>query len=486
MGGTVILLAMALAVPPAWPDGLVARPDTLALTLEQAVARALRESDEMARARATLSVAESQVVQATSAALPQLSSNMVYNRAIKSIFDDMSGPPPINDDDIPPAFDTNKTPKERFDLLSDLMAQNFVSALFEGLPFGRKNTYVSTFSLTQPLYVGGKVGAALKIAGHYRAAARSQVAETEAEVVLQVRSAYLNASLAQRLVQIARASRRVAEAHYRQVEAFREAGTASEFDLLRARVDLENRDPVVLQAEDGATLAVLDLKRLVNIQADQPLLLTSRMDPPPVDVDEEELHRLVLERPILTAAREAVGIREQAVRIARGDRLPSVAFQGNVGFQAFPDNALPPGFDSWRKDWSAAVAISIPIFDGFRTRGRVDQAQAELRIAHVEESQLREGLALQTEAALAAYRSSRAQILARRQTVALAERALELAEIRFATGLSTQLEVSDAALLTDQARVNEVQALFDYVKALAELERLSGGRMQLVATESRP
>ncbi|NJD19025.1 MAG: TolC family protein [Gemmatimonadetes bacterium] len=454
--------------------------DTLSLSLGDAVSRALRESEEIARARASLEVAESQVTQATSGALPQINSNVAYNRAVKTIFDDMGAMPTVDDADIPPAFDESKTPKERFDLLSDLMATNFVSALFAGLPFGRKNTYVASLSLSQPLYVGGKVGAALKVARHYRAVARIQVDETEADLVLQVRSAYLNASLAGRLVRIARESRRIAEAHYQQVEDFRAAGTASEFDLLRARVDLENRDPVVVQAEDGERLALLELKRLVNVPADQPVRLTSAPDPDVVEVDEAELHRLVMQRPILQAAQEAIGMREQAVRIAKGDRLPTVAFQGNMGFQGFPEDPLPPGWGKWRKDWSVAVAVSFPLFDGFRTRGRIDQAQSDLVIAHVEEAQLREGLALQTEAALAAYRSSRAQILARRQTVALAERALELAEVRFSTGLSTQLEVSDAALLLDQARVNEAQALHDYARALAELERLTGGRMQLV------
>ncbi len=455
-------------------------PDTLALSLDDAVSRALRESEEIAKARATLDAAESQVTQAFSAALPQFHSNVAYNRAVKTIFDDMGTMPTVDDDDIPPAFDEDKTPKERFDLLSDLMATNFVSAMFRGLPFGRKNTYVATLSLSQPLYVGGKVGAALQVAEHYRAVARSQVDETQADLVLQVRAAYLSASLAHRLVHIARESRRIAEAHYLQVRDFREAGTASEFDLLRARVDLENRDPVVVQAENGANLALLELKRLVNLPAEQPLRLTSEIDPSLVEVDEAELHRLVLERPLLRAAQEAIGMREQAVRIAKGDRLPTVAFQGNMGWQGYPENPLPPGWGEWRKDWSVGLAVSVPLFDGFRTRGRIDQAQADLVVAHVEEAQLREGLALQTEAALAEYRSSRAQILARRETVALAERSLELAEARFASGLSTQLEVSDAALLLDQARVNEAQALFDSAQALAQLERLSGGRMQLV------
>ena len=457
--------------------------DTLQLSLEEAVVRALRDSEEIAAARAALSQADAQVTQATAGALPQINSSLTYNRAIKTIFDEAKGPPPVSDTLIPPAFDLDKPPKERFDLLSQLLAQDFIGALFGGLPFGRKNTYIATFTLAQPLYVGGKVGAALRVAKHFKAAAQNQLQETEADIALQVRSAYLTAGLAQRLVGIAVESRRVAAAHLDQVEAFYEAGTAAEFDVLRARVDLENRDPVVVQAENSATLAVLDLKRLVNIPARQPVRLVSELDPTLVDVDEEALREMVMDRPALQAAAEAVGMREEAVNIAKGNRLPTVTFLGTMGFQAYPDDPLPPGFDEWRKDWSAALSISMPLFDGFRTRGEIDQARADLKTAEIQETQLEESLNLQLSAALAEYRAARSQILARRQTVTMAERALELAEARFASGLSTQLEVSDAALLLDQARVNEVQALYDYVRALATLERLSGGKMQLIGVE---
>ena len=457
--------------------------DTLQLSLEEAVVRALRDSEEIAAARAALSQADAQVTQATAGALPQINSSLTYNRAIKTIFDEAKGPPPVSDTLIPPAFDLDKPPKERFDLLSQLLAQDFIGALFGGLPFGRKNTYIATFTLAQPLYVGGKVGAALRVAKHFKAAARNQLQETEADIALQVRSAYLTAGLAQRLVGIAVESRRVAAEHLAQVEAFFEAGTAAEFDVLRARVDLENRDPIVVQAENGATLAVLDLKRLVNIPARQPVRLVSELDPTLVDVDEEALREMVMDRPALQAAAEAVGMREEAVNIAKGNRLPTVTFLGTMGFQAYPDDPLPPGFDEWRKDWSAALSISMPLFDGFRTKGEIDQARADLKTAELQETQLEESLNLQLSAALAEYRAARSQILARRQTVTMAERALELAEARFANGLSTQLEVSDAALLLDQARVNEVQALYDYVRALATLERLSGGKMQLIGVE---
>jgi outer membrane protein len=138
-------------------------------------------------------------------------------------------------------------------------------------------------------------------------------------------------------------------------------------------------------------------------------------------------------------------------------------------------------FDTeWRRDWSVAVQMSVPLFNGFRTRGEVQQAQVELTLARLQREQVREGFEMEMEAALGEFDAARAQIEARAATVAQARRALELAELRFRSGLATQLEISSARLLLEQARVHEAQALYNYVTALARLERASGGEIPLV------
>jgi outer membrane protein TolC len=98
----------------------------------------------------------------------------------------------------------------------------------------------------------------------------------------------------------------------------------------------------------------------------------------------------------------------------------------------------------------------------------------------MQQAQLEEALDLQYSAAVGDFRTAAANVSARRETVSLAEQTLELADLRYRNGLATQLEVSDATLQLDQARVNEIEALATYVKALAQLERLAGGRLTLL------
>lgn len=433
-------------------------PDTLRLSLADAVRRVLEESEEMATARARLAQTQAQVTQATAAVYPQLNTGLTYSRAIRTIFDAAAAPPGADTTRIPDAFDPTVSVWDRYDILSESISEDMLAGLFGALPFGRRNTYIASLQLSQTLFAGGRVRRGIDFARHAQTSAELTIEETEADLTLQVHTAYLDAVLARRLLTIALQSRGVAEQHFRQVEAFYRSGTASDFDLLRARVDFENRELPVVQAEQAARIAELTLKQLVNVPADQPLGLVTDRAPPEIAVDEAALRRFAATRPALEAAGEAVAMGEAGVRMAQAQHWPAVQLVGNIGFQAYPSTVLPPGFGDWRSDWSVALAVSWTPSNGFRTRGRVAEAQAQMRQATLAETQLRETIEMQVEAALAEYRTAYEQVRARRETIVMAERALQLAEVRFASGLSTQLEVSDAALLLDQARVNEVQA----------------------------
>lgn len=482
----VWLLPMVLALHPEPVATAQERaPDTLRLTLHDAVTRALTLGEEIGVARALVAQANAVVTQANAAALPQVGTALTYNRAVKTIFDALAVPPGADTSQIPLAYDDTRTPQQRYDTMSDLLMQDFMAGLISGLPFGRRNTYVALVQLSMPLYTGGRISGTRRVAQRMQSASSLQLEETHADVVLSVRVAYLNTLLARRLHDIAVQSRQTAEDHLRQVEAFRAAGTASEFDLLRARVDLANREPLVVQSDNAARVAALELRRLINLPAEQPLALTSTFSADAVTLDEGRLRALMADRPMLLAARELVAARESGVRIAQSAWLPTIGVQANLGFQAYPNNVAPPGFSQWRQDWNVALAVSWVPFDGFGRRGRIAEAQAQLREARLQQAQLEEALELQYAAAVGDFHTADANVRARREAVSLAEQTLELADLRYRNGLATQLEVSDATLQRDQARVNEIEALAAYVRAVAQLERLAGGRLTLL-TETQP
>jgi outer membrane protein TolC len=154
------------------------------------------------------------------------------------------------------------------------------------------------------------------------------------------------------------------------------------------------------------------------------------------------------------------------------------------GGQAFPSGNFPR-YSDFRKDWNASLSISMPLFDGGRARGQVQQAQADLMRAEAQLQQTREQVSIDVEQARAELLRARALVSARRQTVAQAGRAHELAAVRFANGIAPSIEVSDARLALQQARVNEAQATRDYLLAISGLERALGRPVPLAAAGRR-
>lgn len=452
--------------------------DSVTLTLEEALNRALGRSEEIRLARASVEVAGTQVTSARAQALPQLNGTAAYTRTYYSPF--QSGPITIPDS-MKFSPDSMAPILERLSYIennAEKAALAGMGGLFSSLPLGRPNTYVTSVSASQILYSGGRTGAALRIAADFKRAAQNDFTEQASEIAMQVRTAYVQAELAQQLEGIAQAALDQAEAFRDQQQLRLDAGSSSELDVLRAQVSAENLRPQLVAARNAAEVAMLNLKRLVDLPLTQPLQLTTELDTPEmlsVDTAAEPSPERVAERRAAVAGLERqVAIREQQVSLARGAYLPTVALSANFGAQNMPSTVF--GFDnsSWRKDVSASIAVQLPLFTGFKRSADLEQAQIELGRARLQLEQLKEGVQVQYQQARGERERALSTIAARRTTVDQAQRVHDLTVLRFDRGLATQLEVSDARLALLQARTNLAQAVADFHIADAGVQRSLG------------
>ena len=442
--------------------------DTLRLSVEEAVTRALRSSDEAQLALARIEVADAQVTVARASGLPQLRLNTTYTRAFKN-----------------------------------------ARATAVGQLFNQPNTYNVNLNLSQTVFQGGRIAAASRAASAVREASRLDAHEVRAAVTVDVQRAYLSALVAERVANIQEENITLASARVAQVQQLQSAGRVARYDLLRARVERANLEPLAIQARSDQELALLELKRVLNIPAGQPLVLTSTLDANAATTLLASLDDTTAmpQRASIRAAELEVRARDQGVRIARADYLPSVAISLQNGYQAFP----PPGMGfpirfgeaapafcpeanatrscqngGWFEDRAIALTLSWPIFDGFRTRANIDLAQAQRRLAELELQQTREAVTIEVARARAELRRVRALFLAQQQNAAEAREAFDLATLRFTRGLSTQLEVSDAQLALLTAQTNQARTTHDLYLAGAELARALGRPIPLPPTTSRP
>jgi len=457
------------------------------LTLPDAIQRALHSGNDVRIAEAGVRQAEGLVTQAWSTALPEIRANLTYQRTFASVFDMRSSGPTLG----PFSPDTLASDAARIRYLEqeypNAVARG-IGGLFTDLPFGRPNTYIATLTFSQTLFQGGKIGAGIIGARAYEQAARAQLDETRRDVTYRVTQAYLNALYAARIVDITEASQVQVNDQLHRVALNHQVGSSADYDLLRAQVEAANQEPLVIAARNSRDLALLEVRRIVNIPVDQPIELASGMLVTPADslprVDFAALDLDAAGRAAIEAARATVEFRRQAVRVYHGDYYPSLKLTSSYGGQAYPLGTFPKGGD-FRRDWSASLVFSLPLFDGLKTHGAVVQAQAELARAEAQLSQTRSGVALEIEQARAEIARAQALVAARHVTVGWAERAQHLASVRYANGIATALEVSDARLALEQASVNEAQATRDYLLALAAMERALGHPVPLMQAGSR-
>jgi outer membrane protein len=468
------------------------------LSLEQVLALAEPRSEAVAIAQAGVRRAEGEQVRARSGKLPQMSGSVNYDRALASEFSgvfDVQGPtcPPF-------ALNPAAAVEARVAEIERAIDCGAVGGGFFGgtssgglsnLPFGRKNTWRAGLTFSQSLYSGGRLGAQAAVAAAGRESATLTVTTARAQLLYEVTQAYYDAVLSQSLVTIAAATIDQAGATLRQTQAGYEAGTQPEFEVLRARVNRDNQAPVLIRQQVNRDVAMLRLKQLLELPVDYPLQLadslSSDMLPPPSVFAERvgavvqmlrpqgqtpvslQVNATLPERTAITQAESTVRQREAALKLTMAQRMPSVSLNSSYSRIGYPEDVVG-AFN--RTNWTIGAAMTVPILTGGRQRGDEAVAQADVTQAQAERKQVVELAALDTRSAWAELLAAQATWEASAGTIEQAQRAFQIATVRFTAGVSTQLELSDSRLLLQQAEANRVQAARDLQVARAHVALL--------------
>ncbi|MEO5896471.1 MAG: TolC family protein [Vicinamibacterales bacterium] len=483
--GSVVGLLLCLATPSVLaqqqPSPVPAGP----LTLEQVLDLAQSRSEAIGIAQASVERAKGAQVQARSGRLPQLTASASYERALASEFSGVFGGtsgPPCPAFSLDPAAPLTERVAE-IERAADCGAIG--NSLFGGgdeiaLPFGRKNTWRVNLAFSQAIYSGGRLGAQADISLASRESADLALTSARAQLLFDTTQAFYDAALSERLVQIAEATVAQAEATAQQVQSAFEAGAQPEFELLRARVTRDNQRPVVIRRRADRDIAMLRVKQLLDLAPDYEVRLVALLDgpvPPPTAfadrVAAAEKSVAVTDAGARTAVQEVgalVRLREASLRAALAERRPAVSLTSNYSNVAYPSGALPIG--DYRTNWTVGAAVSVPVLTGGRQRGSEMVSRAELESTRLQLQQVRELASLDARSAEAELTAARAALDASAGTIEQARRAFEIAGVRFQSGVSTQLELSDARLSLQQAEANRAQAARDLQVARARVALL--------------
>ena len=147
-----------------------------------------------------------------------------------------------------------------------------------GSVFNQPNTYSGNLNLAQTLFQGGRLVSATRAADATRGAAHFDEREQRSVVTLQVARSYLQVLFADRIAELQGQNLALASNRLAQVEQYERAGRSARYDVLRSRVERANIEPLAIQARSDRELALLELKRLLNVPVDQPVSLVTKVD----------------------------------------------------------------------------------------------------------------------------------------------------------------------------------------------------------------
>lgn len=476
-------------VPTTPAASVVVRPDSILaariaagarpISLDDAVHLAEQRSPVVRIAANAVTRASGQQAQARSGLLPQINGSAGYTRTLASQFQNAFGsskssaPPP-------PAGPPGPCSQYIFGLDSSTAArvtglENYARCTVSGgssstggidfskVGFGSKNTYNIGLTGSQNLFTGGRVLGQIQAASANRQSAAIELTAQRAQLRLDVASAYYDAALSDRLLAIAQSTLQQTRDVLSQTQLQQKVGNVSEFDLLRAQVSVNTQIPVVLQRQSDRDVAYLRLKQLLSLPYEETLALTTSVEDSSTTLAGVDLTRALSpdtatsRRAPVREASEAVRAQQGQLKVARAERLPSLALSTNYGRVAYPAGGLPSWSD-FRSNWTVTIGTSFPIFAGGRIHGDQLVAESNLRDAEARLQQARDVAALDTRVALNTLTQAQATLVASRGTAQQATRAYQIAEVRYREGISTQLELNDTRNQLSQALVNEAQA----------------------------
>ncbi len=350
-----------------------------------------------------------------------------------------------------------------------------------GISFGADNTFAFTGDVSLPLFAP-QVYRTLKLNRAQMESAVESARSARIDLVAEVKKSFYNILLAEQSLAVLRESERTVKQTVDETELKYRNGLASEYDLLTAQVQLSNLKPTILQTENSIQVAELMLKMYLSLPEEIDIEVTGELDGMrdavfagadalTVDLSENSsLRQLELQQEQL----------RRQLKVANASRLPSLAAFGQASYtgndmapflSVTPDNGARY---FWTNPISVGVQLSVPIFAGLTKMNQSRSIKNQIAQLDLQREYARKQVDVQARSAVNTLLTAREQMFSQETTVRQAEKAYSISQTRYNAGAGTMLELNTAQLTLTQARLNYSQAIYDYLSAKADYDRIIG------------
>jgi outer membrane protein TolC len=414
------------------------------LTLDQSIKIALEQSPVMLKAKADIAAAEGMAGQATAAFLPQL--------ALKGSVGKYYSEPQVME--------------------IDMTGSGSPTAIAFGTD-EEADTSSYSATLSQAVFTGGRILSSVGMASKGLDVAKQELRKTSADVKFNVINAYYGVSKAQKFVELGEQSVKMAKTHLDRVKALISAGMSTKADLLRVEVQVAQAEMGLTKARQGLEIAKNNFNNTLGRDLDAAVDLSEpEYGAAEIAVyDYKELLKIAYEdRPDWRQYVLAKQVSEDEVGLAMSGLWPMISLIGSYDI----GSTKYPSYRSDTKTWTAMLSGSWNLFDGTATWNKIKEARAKVEARTASEISVKRAIALEVKDANFAVQSAKDNLAAASKASELAQENHKIAELRYESGVGTNLAVIDAQVALTQGKADFLQAQHDLQIAKARINKVVG------------
>ena len=336
------------------------------------------------------------------------------------------------------------------------------NSLVDALRTDTRNVYAGAITLTQPLYMGGKIRAYNKITKYAEELARQQHNGGMQEVIMSTDQAYWQVISLVNKKKLAEGYLKLLQQLDSDVEKMIAEGVAPKADGLSVRVKVNEAEMTLTKVEDGLSLARMLLCQLCGLDLSSPITLADENmeNIPLIPTDTHfDLSTAYENRPEIRSLELATQIYKQKVNVTRAEHLPSIALMGN--YMVTNPSVFNSFENKFKGMWNVGVMVQLPIWHWGEGIYKTKAAKAEARIAQYQLQDAREKIELQVNQAAFKVNEAGKKLVMASKNMEKAEENLRYATLGFREGVIATSNVLEAQTAWLSAQSEKIDAQID-------------------------
>lgn len=336
---------------------------------------------------------------------------------------------------------------------------------------GTANNVTAGLSAAMPL-VNAQLWQSLKLTALDVELAVEQARSSRISMVSQVKQAFYAVLLAKEAYSVYKEVYDNAQKNFEDIEKKYNVGKASEFEYLRAKVNVNNSEPEVYSAENAVVLAIWQLKAIMGIDLNTEIDVEGAL----ADYSEELVVALANENVSFENNTNLIQLRLQDEMLSRTIKMTKFQYIPTLSASfAYNYMAMGNSFDmNWNPYSVVALSLNIPIFDGFAKRNNIRQYQKTQDILRLNIEDAERNLNIALENYRDKMNTSVKRYTAAETTLEMAQKSYNISEKMYELGKATLVELNDAQLALTQAQLTMSQAIYQYMTNKAAIDELMG------------